>query len=263
MNTTSLSLLDRLKRAGSDAADWQRLQELYLPLIRAWLRRVPGVGDEADDLAQDVLVVLFRELPAFERRRDGSFRAWLRQITLNRIRAFQKSRGKRALTGGGEQGADLLAQLADPSSDLSRQWDEDHDKHVFQKLLAVVQPDFAPATWQAFTRFALDGRPAAQVAEELGLSASAVVQAKFRVLKRLRGLCNAFAWRNAIGSIRPEAALEIKGLRQRKLTLQCKVPISGECVAKPVAGGGRRADREKASDFGCWCRISFVPRLVL
>jgi RNA polymerase sigma-70 factor (ECF subfamily) len=179
-------LLDRLRKAAPDAPDWQRLQEMYLPLIRAWLRRVPGVGDEADDLAQDVLLVLFRELPAFERQRDGSFRAWLRQITLNRIRAFQKARGKRAVTGGGEQGADLLAQLADPGSDLSRQWDGDHDRHVFQKLLAVVQPDFAPLTWKAFTRFALDGRPAAQVAEELGLSVSAVVQAKFRVLKRLR-----------------------------------------------------------------------------
>jgi RNA polymerase sigma-70 factor, ECF subfamily len=50
----------------------------------------------------------------------------------------------------------------------------------------VVKPDFQPATWEAFTRFALDGRPAAQVAEELGMSESAVMQAKFRVLERLR-----------------------------------------------------------------------------
>lgn len=50
----------------------------------------------------------------------------------------------------------------------------------------TVQPDFAPATWLAFTRFALDGQPAARVAEELVLSESAVVQAKSRVLKRLR-----------------------------------------------------------------------------
>ena len=46
--------------------------------------------------------------------------------------------------------------------------------------------DFEPSTWQAFTRFALEGRPAAQVAGELGVTESAVVQAKFRILKRLR-----------------------------------------------------------------------------
>jgi RNA polymerase sigma-70 factor (ECF subfamily) len=186
MNTTSLSLLDRLKRAEPDNADWQRLQDIYLPLIRHWLSGVPGLRDEADDLTQEVLIVLVRELPSFARQRDGSFRAWLRQITLNRIRTFRRAQHRRPLAGGGGQSDDYLAQLADPGSDLARQWDEEHDKHVFRKLLAIIKPDFTPATWEAFTRFALDGRPATQVAQELGLSERAVVQAKFRVLKRLR-----------------------------------------------------------------------------
>jgi RNA polymerase sigma factor (sigma-70 family) len=186
MNTTSLSLLDRLKRAKPDSREWQRLQEIYLPLIRYWLLGVPGLRDEADDLAQEVLVVVFRKLPSFERQHDGSFRAWLREITLNRIRAFGKTRKKQPLAGLGEQADQLLAQLADSDSDLARQWDREHDQHVLQKLLAIVRPDFESKTWQAFTRFALEGTPAAQVAAELEMSESAVVQAKFRILKRLR-----------------------------------------------------------------------------
>jgi RNA polymerase sigma-70 factor, ECF subfamily len=186
MNTTSVSLLDRLKRAGPKSVEWHRLQDIYLPLIRGWLARLADLRDEADDLSQEVLVVLFRELPSFERRRDGSFRAWLRQITINRMWAFRKIRAKRPLAEGGSESDQLLAQLADPASDLARQWDQEHDKHVIQKLLAVVQPDFEPNTWQAFARSALDGRPTSEVAEELGLSANAVVQAKFRILKRLR-----------------------------------------------------------------------------
>jgi RNA polymerase sigma-70 factor (ECF subfamily) len=182
MNTTSASLLERLKRARPDAPEWRRLQDIYLPLVRSWLARVPGLGAEADDLAQEVLVVLFRELPSFERRRHGSFRAWLRQVTVNRARAFLKANRKHA-HGDGEM---LLSQLEDPTSDLARQWDRDHDRHLLGKLLALVRPDFEPATWQAFTRFALDGLPAADVARELGVHESAVVQAKFRVLKRLR-----------------------------------------------------------------------------
>jgi RNA polymerase sigma-70 factor, ECF subfamily len=187
MNTTSLGLLDRLKHAKPDAAEWHRLQDIYIPLIRSWLSRVPGLRDEVDDLAQEVLVVLFRELPSFERQRDGAFRAWLRRITVNRIRSFTRAREKRSRVGLGPEEADLLlAQLEDPNSDLARQWDRDHDKHVFEKLLAIVRPDFEPITWQAFTRFALDGLPAARVARELGMSETAVVQAKSRVLKRLR-----------------------------------------------------------------------------
>lgn len=131
-------------------------------------------------------MVLFRELPAFERRRDGAFRAWLRQITVNRVRAFRRARQKQPLAGLGPEAEHLLNQLADPTSELARQWDKDHDKHVIHQLLAIVQADFEPATWQAFTRFALDGDPAAQVAGELGTTESAVVKAKSRILKRLR-----------------------------------------------------------------------------
>jgi RNA polymerase sigma-70 factor (ECF subfamily) len=186
VNLTSESLLDRLKHARPDAADWHRLQDIYLPMIRSWLARVPGAGDEADDLAQEVLVVVIRELPRFERRRDGSFRAWLRQITVNRVRAFWKLRQRQPRAGMGEEADRLLAQLADSDSDLARQWDQEHDRHVFQKLLALVQRDFEPSSWDAFVRFALEGQPAAQVARELGLSENAVVLAKFRILKRLR-----------------------------------------------------------------------------
>ena len=54
MNSTSVSLLDRLKAARPDASDWNRLQGIYLPLIRRWLARVPGLGVEADDLREEV-----------------------------------------------------------------------------------------------------------------------------------------------------------------------------------------------------------------
>jgi RNA polymerase sigma-70 factor (ECF subfamily) len=186
MNTTSLGLLERLKRAPPGAADWRKLQDMYGPLVRSWLARVPGIGDEADDLAQEVLVVLMRELANFVRIRDGSFRAWLRQITVNRIRAYSKSLRKQPLAGLGHESELLLEQLEDPSSDLARQWDRDHDRHVFQKLQAQVQPDFEPRTWEAFVLFTLEERPAAEVSDKLGISEGSVIQAKFRILKRLR-----------------------------------------------------------------------------
>jgi RNA polymerase sigma-70 factor (ECF subfamily) len=186
MNTTSLSLLDRLKRAGPDDAEWHRLEDVYLPLIRSWVSCLPGLREEAEDLAQDIFLVLLRGLPSFERRRHGSFRAWLRQITVNRVRAHWKARRKLSHRLAEGDGAKLLSQLEDPDSDLTRQWDRDHDQHLLRKLLAVVQADFDPRTWEAFTRFALEGLPAAEVSRVLATSESAVIQAKFRVLKRLR-----------------------------------------------------------------------------
>ncbi len=188
MIPTSLSLLERLKEAGPGASDWSRLQAIYLPLIKRWLGRVPGIGHDVDDLAQDVFVVVIREIPRFQRRREGSFRAWLRQVTVNQVRTNQRRRRRYAHGAGPGPGAadGFLNNLADPNGDLAREWDADHDRCVFDQLLAIVRPDFSASTWDAFQRFAVDGLPANQVANELGLSVNAVVQAKSRVLKRLR-----------------------------------------------------------------------------
>jgi RNA polymerase sigma-70 factor, ECF subfamily len=185
MNPTSLSLLDRLKAARPESSDWNRLQGVYLPMIQRWLGRVPGLGDESADLAQEILVVVFREVPRFDRQREGSFRAWLRQVTVNKVRNYRRQRQRRPVVGL-DPADGFLERLSDPNGDLAREWDRDHDKHVVEKLLAVVQPDFNPTTWEAFRQFGVDGEPASQVAESLGLSVNAVILAKSRVLKRLR-----------------------------------------------------------------------------
>lgn len=185
MVPTSLSLLERLKQQ-PDPASWQRLEELYRPLIRHWVSQMPGFSNEADDVTQDVLLVLVRELPNFERRRAGSFRTWLRTVTVNRVRTYGRERGRRPAAGLGDAFQDLLANLEDPQSALSGEWDREHDRHVLQRLLALVRADFEATTWTAFERFALSGSPAAQVAREVGLSENAVILAKARVLRRLR-----------------------------------------------------------------------------
>jgi RNA polymerase sigma-70 factor, ECF subfamily len=189
MASTPASLLDRLKKSPANSPDWAALQDLYLPLIKSWLTRISGTRDEVDDLAQEVLVVLVRELARFQTRGKGSFRAWLREITVNQTRAYFKKRQRRPVVGQNEE---LLKQLEDPNSDLAGEWDRDHDRHVSQKLLLLVKNDFEPATWEAFSRFALNGTPAAVVAGDLGISENAVLLAKSRVLKRLRQEAHGF-----------------------------------------------------------------------
>jgi RNA polymerase sigma-70 factor (ECF subfamily) len=187
MISTSLSLLQRVKQAGADGAAWQRLHDLYHPLIRKWVTRTPGMSEDVDDVAQEVLLVVHREVARFERRREGSFRAWLKSITVNRMRAFWKARARQPRRASQKDATDLfLSQLEDPHSQLSDQWNREHDEHVRQQLLAIVRMDFKETSWNAFQRFALDGVPAAEVAKELGLSLNAVVLAKSRIMKRLR-----------------------------------------------------------------------------
>src|SRR5262249_42610948 len=186
MLETSPSLLERL-RSGTDADAWRRLVDVYTPLLHCWLRRCSVQPTDADDIVQEVLGTLVRELPAFRYDPErGSFRAWLRTIFAHRLQAFFRARQARPQPAGGSEGGHMLEQLADPHSDLSRLWDQEHDPHVARRLLAAIQPDFEPTTWLAFQRTTLEGIQPAVVAAELGVTVNAVFIAKSRVLRRLR-----------------------------------------------------------------------------
>jgi RNA polymerase sigma factor (sigma-70 family) len=142
---------------------------------------------DADDLTQEVLAVLVRELPHFQHDgRTGAFRRWLKLITVHRLRDFWRARQARPQAAGGSDFDKVLERLEDPQSDLSRLWDREHDQHIARGLLAYLQPQFEPNTWRAFQRVVLDDLKAAVVAAELGISVNAVLLAKSRILQRLR-----------------------------------------------------------------------------
>jgi RNA polymerase sigma-70 factor, ECF subfamily len=182
MNETPLSLLERLRR-GPDEPGWRRLTDLYLPLIRRWLDRQGLSPADADDLTQEILLVMVRGLPDFEHSgRPGAFRAWLRAITVHRLRGYWRNSHSRPDQALEEE----LDRLEDPKSDLSRLWDQEHDEFITRQLLELIEPEFTPATWHAFRRQTVDGLTASQAAAELGVSANSVLIAKSRVLRRLR-----------------------------------------------------------------------------
>src|SRR5260370_24204956 len=118
---TRLSVLDRLGEQPTEEA-WGRLYFLYRPLIHRWLLRGDQtLGAEVEDLIQEVMGVLVQELPRFRHnRRKGAFRSYLRQMTLHRLQAFWRSRGKRPLLLQDASADSPLLQLADAASDLRR-----------------------------------------------------------------------------------------------------------------------------------------------
>src|SRR5262249_39371961 len=149
--------------------------ELYTPLIRGWLLRQGLPRQDADDVSQEVLTVLVRRLPGFERQpRPGAFRRWLRAITVNCLRDPWRASKARPRPAGNSDAQEAIEQLADPDSGLSRQWDQEHDQHVAKRLLEMIRPHFETTTWEAFRRFALEGEPADRVASSLGMTSNAV-----------------------------------------------------------------------------------------
>jgi RNA polymerase sigma-70 factor (ECF subfamily) len=185
MNTSN-TLLEGLQRRSSETA-WQRLVDLYTPLIRNWLRRYALMDHDVEDLVQDVLSIVVRKMPEFRRSpQTGAFRRWLRNITVNCLRHFWRAQRFRPRCPDAEGFARILDMLEDPESGLSKMWDREHDEHVTRRLLAMIRPRFEPKTWLAFQRVALEGVPVDQVAAELGTSVNAIFIAKSRVVQMLR-----------------------------------------------------------------------------
>lgn len=183
---TSASLLDSLQHSSNEMA-WQRLVDLYSPLIRGWLKRFGVDQSDTDDVVQEVLAVVVRRFPEFHRQPHvGAFRGWLRSISANCMRDHWRRKNKQPAAVGGSDFGQMVDQLQDPNSGISKLWDREHDEYVTRYLLDQIRPDFSEKTWQTFVRFAVDGLSADAVAKELKVTPNAVFIAKSRVMARLR-----------------------------------------------------------------------------
>lgn len=180
MHTTSSTLLERL-RDPTDHAAWTRFAQLYTPLLFYWVRRTGLQDSDAQDLVQEILIQLLGKLDEFRSQGQGSFRAWLRTVTLNKWRDRQRRRPviPQAI---GESGAPEPA-VSDEIAELT---EAEYQQHLVRRALQLMQADFAPTAWRACWMLVVEDRPAAEIAAELGLTAGAVYAAKFRVVARLR-----------------------------------------------------------------------------
>ncbi len=177
MDSTPVSLIVRLRRP-ADADAWERFVRLFTPLLDQWARRLGLEGPDAEDLIQDVFAVLVRRLPDFAYDPQKSFRAWLWTVLYH-------ARQRRHHPAGPLLPPDALDNLA-PAAEPPPFDEEEYRRHVVGRAVQVMRTDFAAPTWQAFWGLVVEGKPAAEVARDLGLSVNAVYLAKARVLTRLR-----------------------------------------------------------------------------
>lgn len=187
MNTvesTRPSLLVRI-RDHRDEFAWTEFARLYTPLIYRFARQSGLQDSDASLVTQDVLVTVARTIHRFEYdRRNGSFRGWLKVVTRSRLSDFLKAQG-RHVAGSGDT---AILRVIDEQPDESQPdlWEREFRRSLFEWAAERIRSDFEDTTWQAFWSTSVEGREAAAVAEELGMSVGAVYIARSRVIARLR-----------------------------------------------------------------------------
>jgi RNA polymerase sigma-70 factor (ECF subfamily) len=180
MNSTSASLLERLRQP-AEQEGWDRFIKLYTPLLFYWARRLNLQDSDAADLVQEILTTLVQKLPQFQYDPTKGFRDWLRTLLLNRWRDHCRRRMPTPV--GGANG--VLAEVAAPEN-LDCFGEAEYRQRLVSRALQLMQTEFAPRTWKACYEHVVVGRPAAEVAAELGIAVGTVYVAKSRVLSRLR-----------------------------------------------------------------------------
>jgi RNA polymerase sigma-70 factor (ECF subfamily) len=180
--TTTL-LLESLRNA-EDAAWEEFVARFRAPIVR-FARDMGLAVDEAEDVAQETLLDFLRAYRNGQYDREkGRLSAWLFGIAHRRVRnARRKEEGRPRPLKGPDRTA-FWANL--PDEQLGRRtWDVSWERAVIEHCLQQVRREVEPKTIRAFELFAIQGRSAATVADELGMSRNAVFIAKHRVMKRI------------------------------------------------------------------------------
>ena len=177
MLTTSHSLLEKLRQPAADES-WTRFVQLYAPLLFSWANRAGLQESDAADLVQEIFTLLLQKLPEFQHNRTGSFRAWLRTVTMNKLRDWKRRTARSATISLDD---DRIAE-----SKADSYWELDFRRELARRALELMRTDFEPATWQACWELVANGKSAAEVARSLDMTENAVYIAKCRVIRRLR-----------------------------------------------------------------------------
>jgi RNA polymerase sigma-70 factor (ECF subfamily) len=180
---TRITLIQRLQHGGDDAA-WEEFATIYRPVIvRFALRRQLQPAD-AEDLAQQVLLSVSRNIHKWKQdSARARFRTWLQTVIRNAtINAL--SRKPRDQASGGTTAVRQLSQH--PDREERSRFDAEWRQETFRWAAAQVREEFEAGTWIAFWETAVEGASAKEAAQKTGKTIGAVYIARTRVMQRIK-----------------------------------------------------------------------------
>ena len=179
MDSTTSSWLRQAQNGDEEA--WKRLDRTYRRLVCWWCGKGGIPAQDVDDLVQDVFAAVARALANFDHQ---TFRGFLWTVTRNKIYDYWRRTNKQPMAQGGSSIHKMLAEVEAESSRTVGSVDQ-ATKILFDSVVELVKGEFSGQDWNAFWQYAVEDRPVAAVAEELGITPNQVYLAKSRILRRI------------------------------------------------------------------------------
>ena len=191
---TRPSLLARLKDT-EDQPSWQEFNDLYGRLIFGFAIKAGLTESEAQEVVQETLVAVAKNLPAF--RYDPkvcSFKTWLLNLSHWRVQDQLRKRMPAAPANHSKvpetDRTATIERLPDPDGvELEKIWDKEWQTVLLDAVLEKVKRQVDLKQWQIFDLYVLKEWSPRDVAQALGVSAARVYLVKHRIsalLKRER-----------------------------------------------------------------------------
>jgi RNA polymerase sigma factor (sigma-70 family) len=188
---TRYSLLGRLQD-WSDDDSWRDFFETYWRLIYATALKSGLSESEAQDVVQETIISVAKDLHKFERvRKRGSFKGWLRNIIRWRIAdQFRKRMRHEPLPNVQPETTfqpTNVADIPDPAGSATEAaWDEEVRVSLLDAALKNIRPQVREEYFQMFDLYVVKHWPPGRIAQALGVNVGQVYLAKHRVARLVK-----------------------------------------------------------------------------
>jgi RNA polymerase sigma-70 factor (ECF subfamily) len=171
---------------------WAAFVGRYGPRIHQWCRGWGLQVTDADDVTQQVLIKLYQKLRDFRYdRAKGTFRSWLKTVTLHVWQDYLDSQKRLGARGAGGSGAQEAINAAAARPDLWEALSEAYDLELLEEAKARTRLQVSERDWRIFEEFTLRNRPGAEVAAELNVTQANVFVIAGRVMKKVKATVQA------------------------------------------------------------------------
>lgn len=181
---TRYSLIVRLKEP-RNASAWTQFVSVYEPFLTQLVRRQGTPPHQVADVTQQILMAIVRSVNDWaDDGQPASFRRWLGRVARNAAIKFLARERRHARGFGGNEFLSQIDQIPDTVIDDRRIQQYDHEMIVW--AAEQVRSEFRETSWQAFWGTQVEGRPVADVAQELGISTGSIYMSRSRIVARIR-----------------------------------------------------------------------------
>ncbi|HEY6230139.1 MAG TPA: RNA polymerase sigma factor [Pyrinomonadaceae bacterium] len=166
------------RSAQGDMTAFQELYERHNRRVYSLCLRMTANPTEAEDLAQEVFIQLFRKIGSF--RGESAFTTWLHRLTVNQVLMHFRKRGVRLeqTTEEGEVPVQIVKGTENPNAMPVV------DRIALDKAIAQLPPGYRTV----FTLHDIEGHEHEEIARMLGCSVGTSKSQLHKARMKLRGL---------------------------------------------------------------------------